>query len=115
MDDNFYANRLRERTRQDQELTEKLKQNRRIMWLGKFAFPKVNTWKTRLLFIPKHSHTFRLPPDLSRSVKTEIIELRKWVYSSKRWRAVVWLAYSESQDTLIVRQEPFIYDNHSSV
>ena len=99
------------------------KEKRRILWIGKFAFPKVNTKKTRLLFLPPDYHRYYIPVveplsfDVSFSAADEIpkrprreaVDLNKWGYKGRRWRAIIRFGYYEPDDVLIVNKESFVY------
>lgn len=106
------------RLRQERDRKEK----RRMLWLGKFAFPKVDTKKTQLLFVPSDYHKYYIPiveplmvgdfrskAIAYREPKRAEINLDKWGYNGKRWRAVVRFGYYEKDDVLIVSKESFVY------
>lgn len=96
------------------------KKKRRMLWLGKFAFPQVNTKKTKILFVPPDYRRYYLPimePLTAREYRTDThtepkraeIELNKWGYIGKHWLAVVRFGYYEKDDILIVCPDTFKY------
>ena len=99
---------------------EKVKQKKRIMWMGKFAFPKVNTKTTKLMFIPDgmHEYYFAVPPSLgfgsyistSAPLERDTVTLGKWDYKGKRYNAMIACAYYEKRDVLLVRESAFVYE-----
>ena len=99
------------------------KEERRMLWLGKFAFPKINTRKTKVLFVPPGYHRWYIPvietitvddymigstPDQVRHKRDEV-ELKAWGYNGKRWRAIARFGYYEKDDILIISKEFFRY------
>jgi hypothetical protein len=118
-----YSEHARRFTEESKRLREEYskKEARRMLWLGKFAFPKVDTKKTKLLFVPSDYHRYYIPvvepvswewgaiPHPFAEVKKDVIDLNKWAYDGKRWRAIIRFGYYEKDDVLIVCKEAFIY------
>jgi hypothetical protein len=112
---------MAEYQRKQQEWSRKEK--RRMLWLGKFAFPKINTKKTKILFIPHDYRRYYIPviEPLSFDVihgtyspfapepKHEVIDLNKWGYNGKHWRAIIRFGYYEKDDILLVCENSLIY------
>jgi hypothetical protein len=96
---------------------ERIKRNRRILWLGKMAFPQMNTKKTRLMFVPNLAYMYQMPPTYSHpsEPRRETVTLEKWVCVGNHWQAKIWFTYSESRDTLIVKEESFVYQRKSEL
>jgi hypothetical protein len=103
------------------------KNTRRMLWLGKFAFPKVNTKITKLLFAPPDYRRYYMPilyplmirdfnetATYSEPKRTEI-ELNKWAYNGKRRRAIIRFGYYEEDDVLLVSKEAFVYQERHKV
>lgn len=99
-----------------------MRNDRRIMWLGKFAFPKINTKTTRLILTAPRLFTVRIPvlkpiewkPNPSPIVPIEIseVQLKRWTYRSKPRRGLqkifqITFGYCESQDILFVMDGSF--------
>lgn len=70
------------------------KDTRRKLWIGKFAFPEVNTKTTKLMAAQKQVHYFRFPEGE--------VELRKFCYKSKRHAFSVRIGYNKQYDVLVV-------------
>jgi hypothetical protein len=101
------------------------KNQRRMLWLGKFAFPKVNTKTTKIMIVspcPQYNFPIIEPPtwfSIGESepdtipevvtVRTETITVSKWGYKGKRHDALIRMGYSETRDVLIVARDSFIY------
>jgi len=92
---------------------------RRILWLGKFAFPEVNTKATKIIMVPSGTYDYYFPviepldfeispPSETSNIKTERIELGKYVYNGKKWYSVIRFGYSR----FIVVDDSFIYKRH---
>jgi hypothetical protein len=122
-----HARRFIAEVRQRQEDNDK-KKKRRMLWLGKFAFPKVNTKKTKLLFVPPGYHRHYIPvmeplrigdfradnPSYD-APNRDVVDLNKWGYNGKRLRAVIRFGYYEKDDVLIVCPESFVYQQRHSL
>jgi hypothetical protein len=103
------------------------KEKRRMLWLGKFAFPKVDTKKTKLLFVPPDYNRYYIPIIEPLSIidysptafynepKRAEIDLSEWGYDGKRWRAIIRFGYYEKDDVLIVCKETFVYQQRHRV
>src|SRR3989304_5422894 len=127
-DYNEHAGRFMEESKRLRQEYDRNRE-RRILWLGKFAFPKVDTKKTKLLYVPADYHRYYLPimeplssvydfrnnpPEYSELKRTEI-ELKKWGYEGKRWRAIIRFGYYERDDILIVSKETFVYQKRYTI
>jgi hypothetical protein len=106
---------------------------RRMLWLGKFAFPKVNTKRTKLLFVPPEHYRHYIPvveplsidwfsrdelerlEETTSPLKTEVVDLNEWGYNGTRWRAIIRFGYYEKDDVLIVCKESFVYQQRHKV
>jgi hypothetical protein len=117
--DGFYpAEYLQQRAAEVEKHTK-----RRMLWLGKLAFPKVNTKKTKLLFVPPGYHRHYIPVIDPLSISGyshqkhihDAVDLNKWSYDGKRWRAIIRFGYYEKDDVLIVCKETFIYQQRHIV
>jgi hypothetical protein len=80
---------------------------RRELWLGKFAFPKVNTKKTSLIYTDKWEFYIR-----NSRGEIEQVQLQRWGYKSKRRQLEVTFGYHEESDTLIVKQTSIREEDH---
>jgi hypothetical protein len=102
--------RKQERKRQDE---------RRMSWMGKFAFPAVNTRKTKIMYVDRPEWNFPVPEPITMTEfestgayttfpKIDTVELKKWAYKGKRRICVIRLAYYEKRDILLVHDGSFV-------
>jgi hypothetical protein len=78
---------------------------RLLLWIGKLAFPKVNTKKTSLMLTSSNTYAFRVHDG-------SIVELRRWVYKSMRHHISIVLGYHEATDVLLIREAPLIKETN---
>lgn len=93
---------------------------RRLLWIGKFAFPKVNTKTTKLIYVPPGQWVNRFPviepiewnyrPTSFTDLKIDEVELKRWAGMFKRWIIQVTFAYYEKGDTLVIMDKSFQYE-----
>lgn len=91
--------------------------SRCVLWIGKWAFSKIDTHRTRVLYVQNQS-TYRLPvpPRIGHMgvvdqtpsvVEVETISLNHFDYKSPKRRMAIWLGYSDKLDVLLVRDNSF--------
>lgn len=105
------------------------KSQRRMLWMGKFAFHKINTKKTRVMMVPDFTNYIETPvmdgaqenwykivTDKTKESELSIPETRKYrvtlekfIYNGKRWKSVIVCGYNEEKDTLVVKSGSFSY------
>lgn len=107
--------RLAERKRKDE---------RRMLWMGKFAFPDVNTLSTKIMYVPDGAYEWNFPvteeisitewkevPEYLTSMpKIDKVTLKKWGYKGKRRRCALAFAYYKPHDVLVVRESSFLHE-----
>jgi hypothetical protein len=76
---------------------------RHLLWIGKFAFPQVNTKQTKLMKVSINTYVVRLHGG-------DIVELRRWMYKSHRRWIVAALGYHEATDTLFIQESPVLVE-----
>jgi hypothetical protein len=77
------------------------KNMRRILWMGKLAFPKIDTRRTRVVFVPYPTAVVAADDGKDR------IELKRWGYKSRRHAVTIVFMYYEDKDVLIVKDSSF--------
>ena len=98
-----------------------------MLWLGKFAFPKVNTKTTKVYMVPPHTYMYNFPvmdvepikwtpdPLPTASFQIDRVELNKWAYKGKLRTAIIRFAYYERLDILVVVNRSFEYLSKSRI
>jgi hypothetical protein len=93
---------------------------RRALWLGKFAFPQINTKRTEIRVVSSAFHkivfpvlelldmTERNPPLDVANFKKDIVELKTWVYNGKHRKVQIRFGYYERLDVLFVAIARFL-------
>lgn len=78
-------------------------ENKRFLWLGKLAFPQIDTKRTSLLYVPRETHDYYIPTDTLDGMYK--VETKLWGYKSRRHAITVRIGYDEIHDLLLVGGE----------
>jgi hypothetical protein len=79
------------------------KDNRLMLWIAKFAYPEINTKKTKIYLIPSISNSVWISTN-------KRLDVRKYAYSSRHHLLFISIAYDAETDFLIVKSGSFHHE-----